>query len=127
MESYWNYINTNFKTYRTTKLWHVFVRPSLCNGKCSLITPSLAFNSVSVSPNKLKISNEVSQRYEAKIIHQPPANRGKDDGLFLVKQGARHWIPDAKWIGDNGYLPADIIEISSNDFNEIIEDPMHIN
>lgn len=127
MENYWSYINENFKTYRTTKLWHVFVRPSLCNGRCFSITPTLAFSSDSVRLSKLKISNEVAQRYQGKIVHQRPANRGKDDGLFWVKHGARHWITDAKWIGDNGYMSTDIIEISSKDFNEIVEHPMQFN
>lgn len=127
MKNYWFYLNDNFKTYKTTKYWHVFVRPSLCKGRCSNITPSFAFSFDEVSLSKLKISNDVRQRYEAKIVHQHAANRGKNDGLFLVKWSTRHWIEDAKWIGNNGYNSTDIIEISSEDFNAIAEDPMRLN
>ena len=65
----------------------------------------------------------ITQKYEGKIVHQPAANRGKDDGWYLVKDGIRSWIIDGSWLARNGFEPSAVIEISSADFNAIPEDP----
>lgn len=64
-----------------------------------------------------------AQKYEGKIVRQPAANRGKDDGWYLVKNGKRNWIADAAWLEKNGYQASAVIEISSEEFNAIPEDP----
>ncbi len=70
---------------------------------------------------------EVAQKYDNKIVHQPPANRGKEDGWFLVQNGKRRWITNMAWVEKNGYKPSDVIEISSDDFAAIPEDPAPLN
>lgn len=60
-------------------------------------------------------------RYEGMVIVQPPSNRGKEDGWYLVKGGRRHWIIDAAWLSENGYHGTAIVEISSEDFYGISE------
>lgn len=60
--------------------------------------------------------------YEGKIIRQPGANRGREDGWFLVKNGKRHWITHGDWLAKNGHGPNSVIEISAKDFNAIRED-----
>ena len=67
--------------------------------------------------------SQVAQKYEGKIVHQPPANRGVNDGLYLVKDGKRRWISNSAWLEKNGYQVSAIIKISSADFNAIPEDP----
>ena len=66
--------------------------------------------------------SQVAQKYEGKIVHQPSANRGKDDGWYLVKDGKRRWITDSAWLAKNGYKASEVIEISSIDFDSIPED-----
>ena len=66
----------------------------------------------------------IAQKYEGKIVHQPPANRLKEDGWYLVKNGKRRWITNADWLAKNGFQANAVIEISSADFNAIPEDPM---
>jgi hypothetical protein len=66
----------------------------------------------------------IAQNYDGKIVHQPPANRLKEDGWYLVKNGKRRWITDAGWLAKNGFQANAVIEISSADFNAIPEDPM---
>lgn len=68
-------------------------------------------------------SLQAQKKYDNKIVRQPPANRGKDDGWYLVKGGQRRWIVDAVWLERNGYQAATVIEISSAEFNAIPEDP----
>ena len=66
--------------------------------------------------------SKAAEKYEGKIIHQPPQNRGKDDGLFLVQNGLRRWIMNGAWIESNGFKPVDIIQIDSSEFFSIYED-----
>ena len=66
--------------------------------------------------------SQVAQKYEGKIVYQPSANRGKDDGWYLVKDGKRRWITDSAWLAKNGYKASEVIEISSIDFDSIPED-----
>jgi len=82
-------------------------------------TPTILWMGQAVS-NTAKI-------YEGKIVHQPPQNRGKEDGLFLVQNGLRRWITSPEWIARNGYKPTDIIQIGSSEFLSIYEDPQAIN
>jgi hypothetical protein len=79
-----------------------------------------------ITPAILWMGQRVSKAakiYEGKIVHQPPNNRGKEDGLFLVKEGFRRWIANGEWIGRNGFEPNDIIQIDSSEFISIYEDP----
>lgn len=69
------------------------------------------------------VISAIAQKYEGKIVHQPAANRGKDDGWYLVKNGKRAWIIDGAWLAKNGFQPNEVIEISSADFNAIPEEP----
>ncbi|MBC7489048.1 MAG: hypothetical protein H7240_02575 [Glaciimonas sp.] len=69
------------------------------------------------------VISAIAQKYEGKIVHQPAANRGKDDGWYLVKNGKRSWITDGSWLAKNGFQPDAVAEISSADFNAIPEDP----
>ena len=67
--------------------------------------------------------SEGAKKYDGKIVKQPSDNRGKQDGWFLVKNGKRSWIIDGSWLAKNGYQSIDVIEISSQQFNSIPEDP----
>jgi hypothetical protein len=77
----------------------------------------------SSKPGRPGASAAVAQAYEGKIVRQPPGNRGKDDGWYLVKNGQRRWITDASWLEKNGYQAAGVIEIDSATFAAIPEDP----
>jgi hypothetical protein len=68
--------------------------------------------------------SQVAQKYDGKIVRQPSANRGKDDGWYFVKDGKRSWISDGAWLAKNGYQASSVTEISSADFTAIPEDPM---
>ena len=68
----------------------------------------------------------ITQKYDGKIVHQPPHNRGKDDGWYLVKNGKRSWIIDGVWLVKSGFKESDIVEISSEEFNAIPEDAQPI-
>lgn len=80
----------------------------------SITTPAILWMGQAVS--------KAAEIYEGKIIHQPPQNRGKDDGLFLVQNGLRRWIMNGAWIESNGFKPVDIIQIDSSEFLSIYED-----
>ena len=71
--------------------------------------------------------SEASKKYEGKIVKQPSGGRGKEDGWYFVKNGKRSWIVDGGWLDTNGFKPADVIEISSVEFNSIPEDAMPAN
>ncbi len=81
----------------------------------------------SLDPKQTEINALKSQlaklKYEGKIVRQPAANRGKDDGWYLVKNGKRSWIPDGAWLAKNGYQDNEVIEINCTDFNAIPEEP----
>jgi hypothetical protein len=62
-------------------------------------------------------------KFDGKIIRQPASGRGKDDGWYLVKNGRRSWITDGAWLAKNGFQPNEVIEISSEDFYAIQEEP----
>lgn len=72
-------------------------------------------------------ASAIAKKYDGKVVHQPTANRGREDGLFIVKDGKRNWITDAGWLAKNNYDPGAIIEISSDEFNAIPEDPKTVN
>jgi hypothetical protein len=67
-----------------------------------------------------------AQKYDGKIVHQPDANRGKDDGWFLVKDGKRRWIMKKEWLQQNGFKETEVIYITSEEFNSIPEDPVPV-
>ncbi len=73
------------------------------------------------------VISAIAEKYDGKIVHQPSANRGKDDGWYLVKNGKRSWIIDGAWLAKNGYQQNEVIVISSSDFNAIPEDPQPLN
>ena len=58
-------------------------------------------------------------RYEGKVVRQKPAGRGREDGWFYVSEGMRSWIPDGNWLKQKNLTPADVIEITSEDFDAI--------
>lgn len=64
-----------------------------------------------------------ARKYEGKIVRQAPANRGKDDGWFLVKDGKRAWIVDGAWLARNGHAPGSVLTIPAEEFMAIPEDP----
>lgn len=67
-----------------------------------------------------------AKKYDGKIVRQAPANRGKDDGWFLVKNGRRAWIIDGAWLGRNGYDPGSVLTIPAEEFSAIPEDPQPV-
>lgn len=83
-----------------------------------LVTTLAACSEPNVDPVK------TAQRYEGKIVMQPPANRGKEDGWYLVQGGKRKWIINAEWLARNNLDPKNNVRISSAEFNAIPEDPM---
>jgi|GEM_PF-1732796 len=62
---------------------------------------------------------EGPRRYDEKVIRQKPAGRGREDGWFYVSRGVRSWIPDGLWLKQKNLLPADVIEITSEEFSAI--------
>lgn len=89
----------------------------------SILLLSACGESVQEAPKSGAAISASVQKYEGKIIRQPPANRGKDDGWYLVKDGKRRWITDSAWLGKNGYQVGQVIEINSAEFSAIPEDP----
>lgn len=79
------------------------------------------------APVLFPVTPSIAQKYDGKIVHQPGANRGKDDGWYLVKNGKRNWIADGAWLEKNGYQASAVIEISSEEFHAIPEDPQPLN
>lgn len=69
------------------------------------------------------VAVDAATKYDNKIVHQPDAGRGKDDGWFLVKDGKRRWITESSWPEANGYKADEVIYITSDEFNAIPEDP----
>ncbi|MEA0736579.1 hypothetical protein VDF90_12475 [Xanthomonas campestris pv. raphani] len=72
---------------------------------------------VQVPKSKAALEND------GKIVRQPPVGDGKADGWYYVKDGARRWITDPAWMEAHGLHAEDVVEISSNDFLSIPEDP----
>lgn len=60
-----------------------------------------------------------TQGYDGKVVRQKPAGRGREDGWFYVLDGTRSWIPDGTWLKQKNLSPADVIEISSSEFEAI--------
>ena len=60
-----------------------------------------------------------ARRYDGELVRQMPAGRGRDDGWFYVSGGVRSWISDISWLEQNNLSPADVIEISHEDFSSI--------
>lgn len=75
------------------------------------------------TPEPAPVAADAATKYDGKIVHQPDAGRGKDDGWFLVKDGKRRWITETTWLEANGYKATDVIYITSEEFNAIPEDP----
>lgn len=78
---------------------------------------SKANAAVPVPKSKAALENE------GKIVRQPPVGDGKADGWYYVKDGARRWITDPAWLEAHGLHAEDVVEISSDDFRSIPEDP----
>jgi hypothetical protein len=53
------------------------------------------------------------------VVCQKPAGRGREDGWFYVSGGVRSWIPDGNWLKQKNLSPADVIEITSDEFDAI--------
>jgi hypothetical protein len=88
------------------------------------ILAALPFVATVVACSETKIDPvKTAQKYEGKIVTQPPAGRGKEDGWYLVKGGKRRWIIDSAWLKKNGYDVKDVLTISSAEFKAIPEDP----
>jgi hypothetical protein len=85
-------------------------------------SPSESAAQPEVATPQAPVASSPAVKYDGKIVHQPDANRGKDDGWFLVKDGKKRWITDAKWLEPNGYKAADVIYITSEEFSAIPED-----
>lgn len=75
-------------------------------------------------PAAVAAQPDAATRFDGKLVRQPPGAGGKEDGWYLVKDGKRRWISNADWLGQNGYTPESVIEISSEEFQSIPEDPM---
>lgn len=61
---------------------------------------------------------DVAHKYDGKVVHKT-AGRGREDGWFYVSEGMRSWIPDGNWLKQRNLTPADVIEITSEDFDAI--------
>jgi len=62
--------------------------------------------------------NDVAHKYDEKVVHKT-AGRGREDGWFYVTGGVRSWIPDGSWLKQKNLSTADVIEITSEDFDAI--------
>jgi hypothetical protein len=62
-------------------------------------------------------------KYDGKLIAQPPAGRGRADGIYAVRGGRRRWIMSMDWLARNGYKADEIQLISPTEFDRIPEDP----
>ncbi|MBK9441211.1 MAG: hypothetical protein IPN53_07810 [Comamonadaceae bacterium] len=123
-------MNLKVKRFFTPVIFTSILLVSACSEQApeapkQLATPPAALQPVVPKP-PVVISAE-AQKYEGKIVRQPPANRGKDDGWYLVKNGKRQWIVDGSWLEKNGYKANAVIEISTTEFSAIPEDPMPVN
>lgn len=85
-------------------------------------TPAVAANTDASKTNAA--AQDAAVRYDGKVVRQPPGAGGKAEGWYLVKDGKRRWIVRADWLPQNGLTPESVIEISSEEFNAIPEDPM---
>lgn len=65
-----------------------------------------------------------AQNYEGKIIKRPAAEGGKEDGWYFVKNGERRWIRDSAWLGQNGFKPEDVVQVTAEEFGAIPENPL---
>lgn len=72
-------------------------------------------------PSAIVASPEVAHKYEGMLIRQAPANRGKEDGWFYVKEGRRQWVLSSEWLERNGFSAKDVVEVSSEIFYSIPE------
>lgn len=61
------------------------------------------------------------EKYDRKVIRQPPSDRGKDDGWYFVENGCRRWIVAAAWLEENGLIAENVVEVSSEEFYSIEE------
>lgn len=65
----------------------------------------------------------LSTKYEGRAVRQPLTHCGRESGWFFVENGRRRWILDAAWLSRRGMSAADVLEIPSEDFMGIPEDP----
>jgi hypothetical protein len=63
--------------------------------------------------------SKASSSYDGRVVSQKPAGRGREDGWFYVSGGVRSWIPDGSWLKQKNLSPADVIEITSDEFDAI--------
>ncbi len=85
--------------------------------------PSMQMARTSEMPMKL---SEAAHNYERKIVYQKAAGRLREDGLFFVSGGSRSWIPNGNWLIQNNMSPADVIEISHEEFSAIPDSGMPV-
>jgi hypothetical protein len=78
--------------------------------------PSAISDPQSKVPRRLTKSG---RSYDGKVVCQKPAGRGREDGWFYVSGGVRSWIPDGNWLKQKNLSPADVIEITSDEFDAI--------
>ena len=79
----------------------------------------ILFILITLAVSACNFTGKELSKYEGKIIHQIPANRGKEDGLFIVRGGKKLYIGNMGWVHENGFKEKDFILVTSEEFNEI--------
>lgn len=62
--------------------------------------------------------SDIARKYDGKVVHKT-AGRGREEGLFYVSRGVRSWISNDIWLKQKNLSPADVIEISHEEFSAI--------
>jgi hypothetical protein len=63
-------------------------------------------------------ATDIAHKYDGKVIRKAAAI-GREAGWFYVLGGSRSWITDSRWLKQKNLSPADVIEISREDFAAI--------
>jgi len=57
--------------------------------------------------------------YEGKLVRRP-GSTAEDIKVYIVKDGVKHWVPDKRWIIENGFRwPDDVRVISASELDAI--------
>jgi hypothetical protein len=77
------------------------------------------------SPHQQLAASDAPRRYEGRIIKRP-GGTPEDDKVYIVRDGAKHWVRDYRWFIDNGYKwPGDLTLISREECDAIpLGDPI---